>query len=192
MRSLIWCLLLWCCTGCQHTQNLSQSCVTLTAGVDYCLTPLPWQQGRAAQPDDMAQQVRFSQHQQTRELLLQLQFSPDSELMVGLAPLGQPLFTLHYDGHTLASQHSGFMAGTFRGDYLLAVQQLIYWPAAMVQQGLASATVKDFRCGMQHCREIRRGDALIARIHYAETPGWQSPVTLELPQAAVQLSITPM
>lgn len=192
MRWILYLLLLGSISGCQSRQSWQQTCVPLAATANYCLAPLPWQQHLTAIPADMAQQVRFEHKGKAQELLVQLQFSPSSEIMVGLAPLGQSLFTLRYDGNTLVSEHSVLLSGGFRGDYLMAIQQLVYWPTAMVQQAIPSAAVRDFRCQQHYCRELTINGKILVSIHYTQTPSWLSPATVELPDADVRLTLQPM
>ncbi|QUN05719.1 DUF3261 domain-containing protein [Shewanella yunxiaonensis] len=192
MRSIVCLLLLGIISGCQSSHRWQQTCVPLAATANYCLAPLPWQQHVTPLPADIAQQVRFEHNGKAQELLLQLQFAPENEIMVGLAPLGQSLFTLSFDGNTLNSEHSVLLASNFRGDYLMAVQQLVYWPAAMVQQAIPEANIRDFRCQQGYCRELTLNGKMLASIHYEQTPGWQSPVAVELPDANLRLTIKPM
>ncbi|MGG7093301.1 DUF3261 domain-containing protein [Shewanella indica] len=200
-----------------------QTCVALAKDVSYCLAPLPLNQAapkgqtsdtKAAkgskQPDEpqgsdsvqtqtleqtlsLSQQVRLQRGEQSHELISQLELQPLQMTVVGLAPLGQALFTLIYDGHTLTSEQSVLLGNEFKAEYLLALLQLIYWPEEKLNAYLDGARVKLEDCAAVLCRVLLSNDNReLMRISYSSPNIWHAEVTLNMPQADLKLNIKPL
>jgi hypothetical protein len=200
-----------------------QTCVALAKDVSYCLAPLPLNQAapkgqtsdtKAAKgsklPDEpqgngsvqaqpleqtlsLSQQVRLQRGEQSHELISQLELQPQQMTVVGLAPLGQALFTLIYDGHTLTSEQSVLLGNEFKAEYLLALLQLIYWPEEKLNAYLDGARVKLEDCAAVLCRVLLSNDNReLMRISYSSRDIWHAEVTLNMPQADLKLNIKPL
>jgi hypothetical protein len=191
-----------------------QTCVALATDVTYCLAPLPRQftqpiedsreddtEGQASR--SLTQKISLSVGTDSHELLSQIEMDRQGMTLIGLAPLGQALFTLIFDGNTLSSQQSILLGDSFKAEYLMALLQLIYWPQEQLQpalQGgeLVAGACPDDLAPERHCRDIyARGDgksrlASLISIRYSEAEPWQSQVMLSIPQAALTLSISPI
>ncbi|MGL5047472.1 MAG: DUF3261 domain-containing protein, partial [Shewanella sp.] len=148
-------------TGCSELL-FRQTCVGLAKDMRYCLAPLPHDFAPAADkpltkpmakpaiisrqqtdstagvssPQSFSQKVSIKVGDASHELLTQLEIEDDRMTLVGLAPLGQALFTLVYDGNTLSSEQSVLLGDRFKAEYLMAMMQLIYWPEQSIRAHL--------------------------------------------------------
>lgn len=180
-----------------------QTCVALASEVNYCLAPLPaiW----SDTPQSLTQKVSISVDNERHELLTQLELEGERMTLVGLAPLGQALFTLVYDGHTLSSEQSLLLGEQFKAEYLVAIMQLIYWPEASITPKLSGGTLSVNQCPEKPCRQII-AQAANATTGTAATPAimhidydrsapqtlWQAHIKLTIPQAKFALTIEPI
>ncbi|QYK12632.1 DUF3261 domain-containing protein [Shewanella rhizosphaerae] len=174
-------------SACAHKLD-RQTCMALAQGVDYCLAPLP-----DSAPVSQSQLVKLKVKQARHQLLSQLDLTPESLTLVGLAPLGQPLFTLSYDGQRLISEQSVLLGDQFKAEYLLGLLQLIYWQPEDVNHHLQGATLADYACDAAHCRRLYASDGeTIMDIRYSRTSPWTAEVTLDFHQAQLTLNIQPL
>lgn len=150
--------------GC--TQLLQrQTCVALAEKMHYCLAPLPNEFGNTRDkplaeplsnittntaitgqqvnsqsevflPQSFSQKVSIKVADKSHELLAHVELEGERMTLVGIAPLGQALFTLVYDGNTLSSEQSVLLGDSFKAEYLMAMMQLIYWPEQSVNSHL--------------------------------------------------------
>ncbi len=145
------CLLI---TACSQTLQ-RQTCVELAADVSYCLAPVSLQAlTDNKQAISATQKISIETTDNQHELLSQLEITGQELTLVGLAPLGQALFTLTYDGNTLISEQSQLLGDQFKAEYLLAIMQLIYWPDTSVNQHLQGAKVQSYPCDTTLCRGL--------------------------------------
>ncbi|MCH1919512.1 DUF3261 domain-containing protein [Shewanella sp. A3A] len=191
MRWLLCCAVLLL-SGCQSLQQSSDNCVALSEQVQQCLAPLPWSASGQPLVTELLQQLSVDRADSHHELTSSLEFTPTQMTVVGIAPLGQALFTVQYDGSTLTSQQSLLLGDNFRPDYLMAMLQLIYWPQTMLDKSITGAKLSEGRCDEQRCRRLTRGNQLIAEIRYQQPDAWHSAVVLHLPIAKLQLTIQPL
>jgi hypothetical protein len=170
-----------------------QTCVPLAQQLDYCLAPhfdLPLLRTQAS--ISLSQMVRFEHDQSQHELMTQLEIDKQAMTLVGLAPLGQPLFTLVYQGHTLTSQQSSLLGEQFKAEYLMAMMQLIYWPVEQINPHLSKGKMLEYPCNVSRCRQLQDGKNNIIEIRYSQTDPWQAQISLSIKQAKVSLHITPL
>lgn len=180
-----------------------QTCVVLASDVHYCLAPLPamW----SDTPQSLTQKVSISVGDERHELLTQLELEGERMTLVGLAPLGQALFTLVYDGHTLSSEQSLLLGQQFKAEYLVAIMQLIYWPEASITPTLSGGILSVNQCADKPCRQIFAQTAnptasktampAIVQIDYDRSVAhalWQAHIKLSMPQAKFALTIEPI
>lgn len=208
-------------TACSQTLQ-RQTCVELAADVSYCLAPvsLPALTDNK-QAISATQKVSIQTTNSQHELLSQLELSGQELTLVGLAPLGQALFTLTYDGNQLISEQSQLLGDQFKAEYLLAIMQLIYWPDASVNQHLQGAKMQSYACDAALCRGLffannkaKNGtidsaadEQPIITIRYnnisenglnkngsnkRELDKWQADVNLNIPAASFKLAISPL
>lgn len=196
IRSLILLWLLIGMSGCaQHLQR--QTCMTLATDLDYCLAPL-LQNSHQSQSQRVNLEVDGKRHQ----LMSQLELSPEQLTLVGLAPLGQALFTLTFDGEQLNSEQSLLLGKQFKAEYLLGLLQLIYWPLGDVNRHLQGGVITSPSCEAVMCRKLYAGDNIdnktngssseIIDISYSDRSLWQANIVLTLAQAKLTLKITPI
>ena len=171
-------------------------------------------------PQSFSQKVSIKVGKESHELLTQLELEGERMTLVGLAPLGQALFTLVYDGNTLSSEQSVLLGDNFKAEYLMAMMQLIYWPEQSIRAhlegghlvtglcdtvgGNQSYTLVDTRMNTIPCRQIYSQDTLISKsalqthvvqIRYQQDVGdalWQAHISLTMPQAKFELEIEPI
>lgn len=91
--------------------------------------------------------------------------------VVGVTATGQRLFTVSWNGADVSAQKSAFVPADVDPERVLADVQLALWPLPAVQQafGKAGLEVTEPFAGV---RRMRRGDALIAEVHYAGPDPW--------------------
>ncbi|MEL4432011.1 DUF3261 domain-containing protein [Shewanella mangrovisoli] len=209
-----------------------QTCVGLAKDMRYCLAPLPHDfgpvtnkplnkpqtnapktQGNSQQgdskagvssPQSFSQKVSIKVGDNTHELLTQLELEGERMTLVGLAPLGQALFTLVYDGNTLSSEQSLLLGDEFKAEYLMAMMQLIYWPEQSIKSHLEGGELVTGLCDTLPCRQFYSQDTLISRsdsqtqviqIRYQQQTDdalWQAHINLTMPQAKFELEIQPI
>jgi hypothetical protein len=91
--------------------------------------------------------------------------------VVGLTATGLRLFSASWNGAIVSAQKSPFVPDNVDPERVLADVQLALWPLPAVQQafGKAGFEVTEPFAGV---RRLRRGDALVAEVHYASADPW--------------------
>jgi hypothetical protein len=92
--------------------------------------------------------------------------------VVGLTALGVRAFTLHYDGNKVAVEANLPIPPQLTPERLLADIQLVYWPLGALEPALAAAGW-ELTEPYANVRRLRRGDQLMAEIHYTNADRWQ-------------------
>ena len=196
-------LLLLLLAGCSH-QLQRQTCVLLTPEVNYCLAPLVTASELGLQPESssidhqLTQKISFTHGDKHHELLTQLELSSEMMTMVGLAPLGQALFTITYDGEAVISKQNMLMGDEFKAEYLMAIMQLIYRPHPQVNPYFSQGQMQDIDCKVDGNNDSARCSALIVKgepaihISYSKLDPWAADVILRFPTANISLSISPL
>ncbi|AQS38477.1 Protein of unknown function (DUF3261) [Shewanella psychrophila] len=182
-----------------------QTCVALAKEVNYCLAPIPLDETNQTWVRSATQKAGIKVDAAQHELMTQVEIDANELTLVGLAPLGQALFTLIYDGNTLTSEQSVLLGGEFKAEYLLALIQLIYWPEDTVNTHLQGAKLTSSDCGASRCRKIyaigsnpsinvntRTQNDSIVNIEYSHDDPWQAEIDLKIPQAKFELTLTPI
>lgn len=210
-----------------------QTCVGFTKDMRYCLAPLPQHFGPAtdkpltkpqanapkiqgnsqqgdskagvSSPQSFSQKVSIKVGDNTHELLTQLELEGERMTLVGLAPLGQALFTLVYDGNTLSSEQSQLLGNEFKAEYLMAMMQLIYWPEQSIRSHLEGGSLVTGLCDAIPCRQFYSQDGTqndsdtqltqviqIRYQHQTDDTLWQAHINLTMPQAKFELEIQPI
>lgn len=151
-----------------------------------------------------SQKVSIKVGDNTHELLTQLELEGERMTLVGLAPLGQALFTLVYDGNTLSSEQSQLLGNEFKAEYLMAMMQLIYWPEQSIRSHLEGGSLVTGLCDAIPCRQFYSQDTLISYNdnqtqviqiryqHQTDDTLWQAHINLTMPQAKFELEIQPI
>ena len=151
-----------------------------------------------------SQKVSIKVGDNTHELLTQLELEGERMTLVGLAPLGQALFTLVYDGNTLSSEQSQLLGNEFKAEYLMAMMQLIYWPEQSIRSHLEGGSLVTGLCDAIPCRQFYSQDTLISYNdnqtqviqiryqHQIDDSLWQAHINLTMPQAKFELEIQPI
>ena len=182
---------LLCALASCSQQFTRQSCMAISSQAQYCLAPTV--NALNAQSDiSLSQMISMSHGTDNHELLTQLELTSQRMTLVGLAPLGQALFTLVYDGHTLQSEQSRLLGDTFNAEYLMAIMQLIYWPTQQVNQQLTDAQLLDTPCASALCKQLVDADGEQISISYSELNPWQANISVTIKSADILLHITPL
>ncbi|MGI2172943.1 DUF3261 domain-containing protein [Shewanella ulleungensis] len=184
-------LLLLCALASCSQQFARKSCMAITSQAQYCLAPTI-NALKAQSEITQSQMISMSHGQDNHEILTQLELTPQRMTLVGLAPLGQALFTLVYDGHTLQSEQSSLLGDTFNAEYLMAIMQLIYWPTEQVNQQLTAAQLLATPCENTLCKLLVDADGEQIRINYSELNPWQANISVTIKSADILLHITPL
>jgi acetyl-CoA acetyltransferase len=100
-----------------------------------------------------------------------IQLDAGSLKVVGVTATGQRLFTVSWNGAAVSAQKSAFVPDAVDPERVLADVQLALWPLPAVQEafGKAGLEVTEPFAGV---RRLRRGDALVAEVHYASADPW--------------------
>jgi len=187
----------WLLSGCSQTLH-RQTCVALPSEVTYCLAPLRGSQSQQAPQAErsLTQQSTIKTQSSQHELLTQLDVTPQQLTLVGLAPLGQPLFTLTYDGQQLLSKQSTLLGSQFKAEYLLAIMQLIYWSEDSINPNIQHGYIESYPCEAGYCRQLwadkSPSKTPIINIHYSQYNPWQANVKLNIDAANFELIINPL
>jgi hypothetical protein len=96
----------------------------------------------------------------------------DTLTVIGLTALGVRAFTLRYDGREVAVENTLPIPEHMTPERLLSDIQLVFWPLAALQDKLNDAgwQLSEPYSGT---RRLRRGDTLIAEVHYERADAWQ-------------------
>lgn len=178
-------------TGCSQ-QLQRQTCVALADDINYCLAP-PVANHNVN--DSISQMVTFSRNGISHQLITELQIDGNSMTLVGLAPLGQALFTIVYDGHALISQQSSLLGEQFKAEYLMAIMQLVYWPVDIVNNHLSAGSWQTQICGTKRCSQLINTHAdnnqplSIISVEYSQYNPWLANIAVEIKQADVNIMI---
>jgi hypothetical protein len=91
--------------------------------------------------------------------------------VTGLNAVGVRLFSVRHDGSRVQADTAAGVPAEFDPAHLVADLQLVYWPLATLQSGLREAgwQLSDATPGT---RRLRRGDRLVAEVHYATDDAW--------------------
>jgi hypothetical protein len=91
--------------------------------------------------------------------------------VVGVTATGQRLFTVSWNGAVVSAQKSAFVPDHVDPERVLADVQLALWPLPAVREsfGKAGFEVTEPLAGV---RRLRRGDTLIAEVHYTSADPW--------------------
>jgi hypothetical protein len=100
-----------------------------------------------------------------------IQLDAASLKVVGLTATGQRLFTASWNGTDVSAQKSAFVPDNVDPERVLADMQLALWPLPAVREafGKAGLEVSEPFAGV---RRMRRGDTLVAEVHYAGADPW--------------------
>lgn len=204
LKIVIALLLAFMLSACSQTLQ-RQTCVALAKEVNYCLAPIPLDETNQIWVRSATQKAAIRVDSSQHELMTQVEIDANGLTLVGLAPLGQALFTLIYDGSTLTSEQSVLLGSEFKAEYLLALIQLIYWPEETVNSHLQGAILTSGDCGGSRCRKIyadpsnpttnintgTQNDSIV-NIEYSHDDPWQAEIALKIPQAKFELTLTPI
>ncbi|MCL1050029.1 DUF3261 domain-containing protein [Shewanella abyssi] len=195
--------------GCSQTLQ-RQTCVDLPSNVSYCLAPLSdaniGDKTELIAERSVTQKTTIKTQSSQHELLTQLELNSQQLTLVGLAPLGQPLFTLTYDGDKLISEQSTLLGDQFKAEYLLAIMQLIYWREDSLNRHLQNGYIQGYNCDVAYCRQLIAAEPNangmmknsaedaqpIVTIRYSQLEPWQAKVKLQINTADFELIITPL
>ena len=125
-----------------------------------------------AQPARSASQIihaAFGPRAVTLRTAIEIQ--PDKLSIVGVTATGQRLFDATYDGKAIAARKSALVPDDVDPERVLADVQLALWPLAAVQTAFRARglEVSEPFAGV---RRLRRGDVLVAEVHYASADPW--------------------
>ncbi|SQH74240.1 conserved protein of unknown function [Shewanella benthica] len=197
-------LLAFMLSACSQTFQ-RQTCVALAKEVNYCLAPIPLDATNQTWVRSATQKAGIRVGSSQHELMTRVEIDANGLTLVGLAPLGQALFTLIYDGSTLTSEQSVLLGSEFKAEYLLALIQLIYWPEETVNAHLHGARLTSRDCDGSKCRKIyadatnatmkvntsTQNDSIV-NIEYSHDDPWQAEINLQIPAAKFELTLTPI
>ncbi|MCL1066220.1 DUF3261 domain-containing protein [Shewanella olleyana] len=176
-------------SGCSQ-QLLRQTCVKLTPEVNYCLAPMLTTS--ASDEQILTQKISFTHGEKHHELLTQLELTPTTMTMVGLAPIGQALFTVTFDGDEVLSQQNVLMGEDFKAEYLMAIMQLIYWPHEQVNPYFSQGEMQEVDCDKARCSALIVNNNRAITIDYTHENPWVADVVLHFPAANITLTISPL
>jgi hypothetical protein len=92
--------------------------------------------------------------------------------VIGLTALGVRAFTVRYDGNQVEVENELPVPSQLTPERLLADIQLVFWPYTALQSVLEKAGWQITEPFL-HTRRLRRGDQLIAEVHYDGGDPWR-------------------
>jgi hypothetical protein len=92
--------------------------------------------------------------------------------VVGLSAMGLRVFTIRYDGATTSVDNTLPVPPQLTPERLLADLQLVHWPMQSLAPALRAAGW-ELSEPAPGTRRLRRGEQLIAEVHYAGDDPWQ-------------------
>jgi hypothetical protein len=139
--------------------------VTLDAGANFVLPPM----SRVGVIKDELQSITFEAQGRRLDMLCQLQINLQSVTVVGLSPIGNPLFTLTYDQHGVNIH--GLAVDELKGEMLIADILMTYLSPKVLQSQLQGAFLTTQYEGEQEQRVIRNHNniVLIEIIHKGDS-----------------------
>ena len=93
--------------------------------------------------------------------------------IVGMTALGLRAFTVKFDGEHVTAEAQAAVPQAMPPERLVNDLQLVYWPLATLKKALARS---DWQVSepAPFTRRLRRGDRLIAEVHYSAVDAWNS------------------
>ena len=91
--------------------------------------------------------------------------------LVGVTATGQRLFTARWDGTSISAERGPFVPDSIDPQRVLADMQLALWPLPAVESAFRQ-TGLEVTEPFAGVRRLRRGDVLIAEVHYASPDPW--------------------
>jgi hypothetical protein len=92
--------------------------------------------------------------------------------VVGLTAMGVRAFTLHYDGKTIQVDHDLPVPPQLTPERLLADIELVFWPMNALNTAFAKTDWKVSE-PYSNTRRLRRGQTLVAEVHYENADPWR-------------------
>ena len=99
--------------------------------------------------------------------------TPQNITIVGVTALGIRAFTVKFDGEHVTADAQTAVPQALPPERLVNDLQLVYWPLATLQKALARS---DWQVSepAPFTRRLRRGDRLVAEVHYSAANAWNS------------------
>jgi hypothetical protein len=160
MRSLVILSSVLLLGACAHTAKRAEPAPHVQLAPPAALTP------RSA-----SQVIHAAYGARTMILRTAIQLDASGLKVVGVTATGQRLFTASWDGTTISADKSRFVPEDLDPQRVLADVQLALWPLAAVQQAFAAGGF-DVSEPFPGVRRLRRGDKLLAEVHYTGTDPW--------------------
>jgi hypothetical protein len=136
-------------------------------------TPVPVRLAAPAAltPRSAEQVIRAVYGAQTITLRTAVQLDTAGLKVVGVNATGQRLFTVSWDGKTVAVDKGAFVPDAVQPGRVLADLQLAFWPLASVREMFAAQglEVSEPFAGV---RRLQRGAALVSEVHYTTADPW--------------------
>lgn len=171
-------------TGCSQ-QLQRDTCVMLSDNIRYCLADIP----SDTASNTYSQYVSIEHQGKRHQLLTEFALTPQQMKLVGLAPIGQPLFTIVYDCKQLHSQQSSLLGDKFSAEYLMTLLQLAYWPESEVNKQLSSGRWQTIDCMQTMCKALIDDNQSLIVMQYSNTSSWQADIEIAIPAANINIKI---
>ena len=173
------------------TQDVASSVrqVNIANNVKYSLLPPE----SFKQSLSVLQRIEVQYERETRNILAQLEITPNKMIFVGLSPMGNRLFTMLWTGQNISDEYllrniKDEWPFPFEPKRILADVQLALWPNIPTQNGIKIRETALPKIS----REIVRSELNeypIIRITYETRPYWQGLIVIEHLEHNYRLSI---
>ena len=182
-------VIIWGMVACTQDVASSVRQVNIANNVKYSLLPPE----SFKQSLSLLQRIEVQYERETRNILAQLEITPNKMIFVGLSPMGNRLFTMLWTGQNISDEYllrniKDEWPFPFEPKRILADVQLALWPNIPTQNG-----IKIRETALPNMsREILRSDLNeypIMRITYETLPFWQGLIVIEHLESNYQLSI---
>jgi len=147
---------------------LLAGCATHPVRID---AKVPLAPPAALSPRSASQVIHAVYGARAMTLRTALQLDAAGLKVVGLTATGQRLFTVSWDGSAVSAEKSAFVPANVDPERVLADVELALWPLTAVQSAFGKAGL-DVTEPFPGVRRLRRGDALIAEVHYTTADPW--------------------
>jgi hypothetical protein len=149
---------------------LAAGCIHTPSAPGPILSPRLAAPGALA-PRSASQVIRAAYGARDVTLRTAIQIDAAGLKVVGVSATGQRLFTASWDGENVNADRSPFVPKDLAPERVLADMQLALWPLESIREsfGGSGQEVTEPFAGV---RRLRRGDRLIAEVHYAGADPW--------------------
>ncbi|MGN8158852.1 DUF3261 domain-containing protein [Salinisphaera sp. SWV1] len=146
--------------------------------------------GVLGQSVEARQQVTVHYHGHTRSLQVALRVVPNNLTLVGLSAMGQRVFTLDWNGQSIARGQGLDTGQRIPAKRILADLELAYWPLPALRKALVDPDLRLRQLG--DTRTLWRGNKLLWLAYRGHGDPWHSRLTVYDARLGYRLDVKPL